>query len=313
MNDIRFADPILLALLAALPLLIVWERWRSRHAPSLRYSNVGYLAGASGLRTRLRWLPPALRLLAIALVAGALARPQRGEADALVTTEGIDIAMALDVSASMQQADFGESTRIDEAQRVAAEFVAARETDRVALVAFRRQSRVLSPLTVDYAAVSQLIEASERIRIEDGTGIGIAIAESVNVLRDSRAASRIVILLTDGENNEPAIPPLDAARIAEALHIRVYTIGILSAAGLTTVNGENLSAVADITGGRYYSARDPDSLADIYDEIAELEKSQIDDTRFTRFDELFWILLIPAFGLVALEILLRATLLRRLP
>lgn len=312
MDDFRFADPILLALLALLPLLIAWELMRARHAPTLQYSNVGYLA-QTGWRTRLRWLPAVLRVLALALVAIALARPQSGEAEALVTTEGIDIALAIDVSASMNEDDFGGQTRIDGAKQVAADFVAERETDRIAVIAFRRHSRVLSPLTVDYEAVRQLVQRSNEIRIEDGTGIGVAIAEASNLLRDSRAASRIVILLTDGENNEPAISPADAARIAQALDIRIYTIGIISPLGLTTVNAEDLTALAELTEGRYYSARDPETLAEIYDEIATLEKSRVDDTRFTRYDELFWFVLLPAFGLVGIEILLRATALRRLP
>lgn len=312
MDDLRFEDPILLGLLALLPVLFIWERWRSRHAPTLRYSNAGYLA-ATGWRTRVRWLPTFLRALALALVAIALARPQSGEAEALVATEGIDIALAIDVSASMNEDDFGGSTRIDAAKSVAAEFVAERETDRIGVIAFRRHSRVLSPLTVDYEAVSQLIQRSDQIRIEDGTGIGVAIAESANLLRDSRAESRVIILLTDGENNEPAIPPIDAARIAAALDIRVYTIGIISPLGLTTVNADSLRALAELTEGRYYSARDPEALAQVYDEIATLEKSRVDDTRFTRYDELFWFVLLPAFGLVGVEILLRATVLRRLP
>lgn len=312
MDDIRFEDPLLLGLLAVLPLLFIWERWRAGHSPTLQYSNVGYLA-QTGWRTRLRWLPTFLRAAALALVAIALARPQSGEAEALVTTEGIDIALAIDVSASMQEDDFGGETRIAAAQDVAAEFVAERQTDRVAVIAFRRHSRVLSPLTVDYEAVRQLVQRANDIRIEDGTGIGVAIAEAANLLRDSRAASRVVILLTDGENNEPAISPRDAARIAQTLDIRVYTIGIISPLGLTTVNAEDLAALSELTDGRYYSARDPESLAEIYDEIATLEKSRVDDTRFTRYDELFWFVLLPAFGLVALEILLRATVLRRLP
>ena len=312
MDDFRFADPILLALLALLPLLMAWELMRSRHAPTLQYSNVGYLA-QTGWRTRLRWFPAFLRVLALALVAIALARPQSGEAEALVTTEGIDIALAIDVSASMNEDDFGGQTRIDGAKQVAADFVAERETDRIAVIAFRRHSRVLSPLTVDYEAVRQLVQRSNEIRIEDGTGIGVAIAEASNLLRDSRAASRIVILLTDGENNEPAISPADAARIAQALDIRIYTIGIISPLGLTTVNAEDLTALAELTEGRYYSARDPEALAEIYDEIATLEKSRVDDTRFTRYDELFWFVLLPAFGVVGIEILLRATVLRRLP
>lgn len=313
MDNLRLHDPLLLSLLAVIPILFLWERWRSRHAPTLSYSNVGLLAGAGGWRTRLRWLPTFLRALAIAFVVVALSRPQAGEAEAVVETEGIDIVMAIDVSASMKQDDFGESTRVSAAKQVAAEFIAERETDRIALVAFRRHSEVLSPLTVDYSAVEELVERADSILVEDGTGIGIAMAESVNLLRDSRAASRIVILLTDGENNEPSLRPVDAARIAEALRIRVYTIGIISELGLATVNADALASVSDLTGGLYYSARDPEALKGIYDEIAELESSPIDDTRFTRYDELAWILLLPAFGLIALEILLRATVLRRLP
>lgn len=313
MDNLRLHDPLLLALLAVIPALFLWERWRSRHAPTLAYSNVGLLAGASGWRTRVRWLPTLLRGVAIALIVVALARPQAGEAETVVETEGIDIVLAVDVSASMNQRDFGDTSRIVAAKDVAAQFIEERETDRVGLIAFRRHSEVLSPLTVDYAAVEDLVRRSDSSLIEDGTGIGIAIAESVNLLRDSRATSRIVILVTDGENNEPSLRPEEAAQIAEALRIKVYTIGIISALGLATVNANALAAVSDVTGGFYYSARDPQALKDIYDEIAELESSPIDDTRFTRYEELAWILLLPAFGLIAVELALRATVLRRLP
>jgi Ca-activated chloride channel homolog len=315
-DDLRLHDPYLLLLLLLIPLLFAWERWRAWHAPTVTYTNVALLRGPSGFRTRLRWLPSLLRGIALVLLGIAIARPQAGEAEAIAPTEGIDIALAIDVSASMSLEDFGGSSRLEGAQQVASEFVAARDTDRVALVAFRRQSEVLSPLTIDYNAIQELIARSDEVLVEDGTGIGIAIAESANLLRDSRAASRIIILVTDGENNEPSLPPADAARIAEALNIRLYIIGILAqvqSAIVEPVNAEALTAIAEPTGGRYYSARDPQALANVYDEIATLEKSRIDDTRFTRYDELAWLLIVPALGLLGVELALRSTLLRRLP
>jgi Ca-activated chloride channel homolog len=317
-DDFRFEDPVLLLLAAVIPLVFLWESWRAARRPSLTYSNVAALDAPPGIRVRLRWLPTFLRAVALSLVVFALARPQSGEAEALAPTEGIDIVLALDVSASMQQEDFGGQARVEGAKSVAAQFVGERDTDRVAVVGFRRHSLILSPLTVDYAAVQAIISRADTVNLEDGTGIGVAIAESANLLRDSRATSRIVVLLTDGENNEASIQPIEAARIAEALGIRVYTIGILSALRgpdqvVPEVNPEELAAVSEATDGKFYSARDPETLARIYDEIATLEKSRIDDTRFTRYDELAWILLLPAFALLAIELLLRATLLRRLP
>ena len=205
-DDFRFEDPILLLLAAVIPLVFLWEYWRASRRPALTYSNVAALDAPPGLRVRLRWLPTFLRALALALVVIALARPQSGEAEALAPTEGIDIVLAIDVSASMQQEDFGGRRRVDGAKEVAAEFVGERDTDRVGVVGFRRHSLILSPLTVDYAAVQAIISRADSVNLEDGTGIGVAIAESANLLRDSRATSRVVVLLTDGENNEPLDP-----------------------------------------------------------------------------------------------------------
>jgi Ca-activated chloride channel family protein len=200
---------------------------------------------------------------------------------------------------------------------VLTEFNDARENDRVALVAFQGSSITLSPLTTDYAAVAGAARVAGTLRLVDGTAIGTALGASANVLRESSAASRIVILLTDGENNAGELQPLAAARIAERLGVRVYTIGIL-ATGLQSIRSnvnvdeESLRRMAEVTGGTYSSARDPQALADGYDAIDELETTRVDGRVFTRYDEWAPFLLAAAACAFAIESVLRASVFRRI-
>lgn len=317
----RLEDPALLALLVLLP-FYAWALWRLARRPGPSYL-LPRLAPARAdaepgriLRT-LPWLP-AFRLAAALLIILAASRPQATTVEARRPAEGIDIVLAIDISSSMTQFRLGgDETRIDAARRVARDFIAQREDDRLGLVVFQRRSLVLSPLTLDLEAVDTLIETSVRSGIiPDGTALGLAMAESVDLLRDSQAASRVVVALTDGENNVPGISTQQAAAVARALGIRIYTIGLPAAqrtSAAVALNELPLIYAADETGGRYFRASDADELAAAYEEIARLERARVGEETLLRFRELAPWLLIAALGLILLEIAARAGPWRRVP
>ncbi|MEK7692921.1 MAG: VWA domain-containing protein [Chloroflexota bacterium] len=317
MDGARFASPYVLLLLLAVPALAWYARGARGVPASVLVGALGAAAGARRTwRVRAERLLPALRLLAVALLIVALARPQRGEASSRTRGEGIDIVLGFDISSSMTQPFARGKTRMQAAQDVLSQFVAARTDDRVGLVVFQGASLTLSPLTTDYRAIAQELQDAGRINLEDGTAIGVAIGQSVNVLRGSNAASRIVILLTDGENNGKAIEPLAAARIAERLGVRVYTVGVVSRGtnpGFSRLNvdEQSLREIADVTGGTYNRAEDPNALAEIYANIDRLERSRFEDERFTRYDEIAPMVLAAAAVMLTLEMVLRYGVLRR--
>lgn len=317
MDGVRFASPYVLLLLFGVPPLALYA-WRARGVGGgVRMGSIAAAAeGPQTWRVHAQWLPAGLRLLAVALLIVALARPQRGEASSRTLGKGIDIVLAYDTSSSMTQPFAGGKTRVQAAQDVLSQFVAARTNDRVGLVVFQGTTLTLSPLTSDYDALAQDVRDAARIRLADGTAIGVAIGESVNLLRGSGAASRIAILLTDGENNVATIEPLAAARIAEKLGVRVYTVGVVSRGttpGFSTLNvdEQSLREIASMTGGTYNRAEDPNALGEIYASIDRLETSKFEDQGFTRYDEIAPYVLGAAAVVVALEIALRYRLLRR--
>ena len=329
--SIHFESPYFLLLLLLLPVVAAWQFRRPsgrRPAGALTLASLRLVSDLRPTwRVRHRWVLPALRLLALVLLILALARPQTGRAGAVVPAEGIDIVLALDISGSMTESTLGDKTPLEAAKQVVSDFIAGRENDRLGLVAFRSQSLALSPLTLDYQALQEMVARADDSPIPDGTAIGLAVADSLNLLRESGARSRIVILLTDGENNRLEVEPLAAARIAGALKIRVYTIGVVgspragsggeSPAGTPaprpSVDEEALRRMAEVSGGRYYRADSPDTLAQIYDEIGKLEKSRVGQERFSAFDERSALFLVPALALLGLEVLLASTVFRRAP
>ena len=325
--NLHFESPYFLLLLLLLPPLAVW-RSRRRPAGALTLASLRLVSDLRPTwRVRYRWLLPALRTLALGLLVVALARPQTGQAGAVVPAEGIDIVLALDVSSSMTQSSLGGGTRMEVAKQVLSDFIAGRENDRLGLVVFRSQSLALSPLTLDYHALQGLVDEADASPLPDGTAIGLAVADSLNLLRESRARSRIVILLTDGENNRFEVEPLAAARIAGALGMRVYTVGVVdepsAGAGAQSpavppprrlnVDEAALRQMAAVSGGRYYRADSPDTLARVYDEIGGLEKSRVGGKSFAAFDERAALFLVPALALLGLEVLLASTVFRRVP
>ena len=317
-----------------LPLL--WF-WRGRRGPvaAIEFSDVTLArevsrAGRSRVGKWLWFLP----ILAAALMIVGLARPQRQDSRVEVTANGIDIVLGLDVSGSMQALDFTVEghrlNRIAIVRRVVSKFIEERPNDRIGLVAFAGAPYLVSPLTLDHDWLLQNLERVDVGGVDDGTAIGSAIAAAVNHLRDTRAKSKVVILLTDGVNNTGKIAPIAAAEAARALGVKVYTIGVgvrgeapipvTDEAGKSRiimarvdVDEKTLQAVADLTGGRFYRATDTDSLRKIYDQINTFEKSAQTVQRFEHVEELYIWALLPALALLALSLLLQLTWFRRLP
>jgi Ca-activated chloride channel family protein len=269
----------------------------------------------------------------VAFIIIAIARPQTGQARNIVKGEGVDIALALDISGSMASLDFEPQNRLEAAKRVISDFVQKRPYDQIGLAVFASDAFSQSPPTTDHKVLLRLldrIELATDLGIDDGTAIGMGLATAGNMLRDSDAKSKVVILLTDGVNNAGQIDPLTAAEAAKTLGIKVYTIGmgrpgqvpvpVVDAFGReqvqyqeSTLDEATLQEIADITGGLFFRAEDTAGLKEIYDEIDSLEKSQVEVERYTRYQELAAWLLIPALGLVVGEKALRKTYFRKLP
>jgi Ca-activated chloride channel family protein len=332
----RFESPWLLGLLLLLPLLAAWpllaKRWK--RPTGLRYADVRLAAQPTRpWRVAMRPLLQALRLLALALIIIAVARPQTGQAREIVRGEGVDIALALDISGSMASLDFQPQNRLEAAKRVIGDFVQKRPYDQIGLVVFASNAFSQSPTTTDHNVLLRLLDRTELatdLGIDDGTAIGMGLANAGNMLKNSEAKSKVVILLTDGVNNAGEIDPMTAAEAAKVLGIKVYTIGMgrpgQVAVPVVDIFGREqivyqesaldeatLQAIADVTGGRYFRAEDTAALQEIYDEIDSLEKSQVEVERYTRHQELMGWLLVPALGLVAGEMLLKKTILSKLP
>jgi len=325
-----FAYPWVLWLLLLIPALafVYWKR-RGGMVTEVTFSSVlpfDHIPGS--LREKLRDVPAGLRLLALALFMVALARPQSVSNRENVSTEGIDIVLLIDISGSMLAEDFSPN-RMQAARQVADEFIDGRTSDRIGLVIFSAESFTQCPLTTDYPVLKTLLKEVKNGMIADGTAIGLALANGVNRLKDSKAKSRVMILLTDGVNNRGEIDPITAAKIAATYGIRVYTVGV-GAQGEAPypvetpfgiqrrlipvdLDEKTLTAVADMTGGKYYRATDNKKLKAIYKEIDQLERTKIEVTAYKRYSEKFynWLLL----GLIALffEVGLSSTLLRKIP
>ncbi len=327
---IQFADPIFLWLLLAVP-LAAYFMFRRRREAAIKFSDISLLRNVRrSRRVKNRKILYALRLLALILLIIAMARPQAGKKTTEVSSEGIDIMLALDISGSMKAEDFKPMNRLIAAKEVIKDFVQGRQSDRIGLVVFSRQSFTQCPLTLDYNVLLTFLEQVDFGMIEDGTAIGMGIANAVNRLRSSDAKSRIIILLTDGINNAGEIDPLTAAQIAKTLGIRIYTIGAGKPGkalypvddptfGRRYVQIDNeldekqLTQVAESTGGKYFRAKSEDMLKNIYQQISELEKTKFKIKEYLQFDQYFPYFLITAALALLLELVLRETLFRRLP
>lgn len=331
MEITQFANPDLLWLLLVLLPMIALYIWRERKGgAAIRISTVAPLEGiAKSARYRARHLPLVLRCLAVALLIIALARPQNTHRGGSTATEGIDIVLAMDVSTSMLARDFVPD-RIEAAKDVASKFIADRQNDRIGLVVFAGESFTQSPLTTDKGTLQTLMGQVRAGMIEDGTAIGNGLATSVNRLRESDAESKVVILLTDGVNNAGQVSPVMAADIAASYGIRVYTIGV-GTIGMAPypvqdvwggvqyvsmqveIDEKILTEVAAATGGEYFRATDKDTLRAVYDKINELEKSRIETSEFTKYNEISSYYMLLGLLLLAAEFLVRYLWLKRLP
>ena len=330
----QFASPHYLWLLTLLAPMTAYYVWRTMQGgAAIRISTVaGILHAPKTVRHYLRHLPFALRAAAFALLVVALARPQDIEQNVRTNTEGIDIVLAIDVSASMLARDF-RPDRITAAKEVAGSFVADRYGDRIGLVVFAAEAFTQSPLTTDQSTLQTLLARIRSGLIDDsGTAIGNGLATAINRLRESEAKSKVIILLTYGVNNRGQIAPMTAAEIARAQGIRVYTIGVgtegtapypaVDIYGQPTgdvvmakveIDEKTLGAMADLTGGKYFRATDNAKLKAIYDEINQLEKSKVEVTERISYHERFLVWALAALGALLLEFLLSNLVLKRIP
>lgn len=326
-----FANPNYLYLLLLLIPLVAWYLYKLRKSQaSLQVSSAEAFEapGATSWRVYLRHVPFVLRMVAIAVLIVVLARPQSTNSWQNSTTEGIDIVMAIDISTSMLAEDL-KPNRLEAAKDVAASFINGRPNDNIGLVVFAAESFTQCPLTTDHGVLLNLFKDIQPGIIQDGTAIGVGLANAVSRIKDSQAKSKVIILLTDGVNNTGQVAPVTAAEIAKTFGIRVYTIGvgtqgeapypIPTAFGVqyqnipVEIDEQVLKQIASTTGGQYFRATDNASLKEIYSEIDQMEKTKISVQEFSKKQEEYknWALL--AFVLLLVEVLLRNTVLRNIP
>jgi len=304
LNEITFAHPKLLYLLLVIPLMVVFYLFRhSRQQAYLQLSDASMLAsGPKGIRVYLRHMLFVFRQLAIALLIVALARPQSSSSGQDVRIEGIDIVIALDVSGSMLARDI-KPDRMEASKEVASEFIQGRPNDRMGLVIFSGETFTQVPLTTDRNVLLNMFDDIKSGMIEDGTAIGDGLATSVGRLRESKAISKVIILLTDGANNAGSVDPLTAAEIARVFGVQIRDIK-------ADIDEPLLKEIANMTEGKYYRATDNKKLEEIFNEIDQLEKSKIDVTEFKRKYEEFLPLALLAFAFLLAEFVLRQTVFR---
>ena len=322
-----FARPLLLLLLLAI-LFWAWRR-RRQDVPAARFSDVSLPAAVSANRW---WvvLPPVFRAAALAALVIAAAGPRIGGDTVEVKQEGIAIVITIDISSSMLAEDFAPSNRLEVAKRQAVGFIRGRSADRIGLVAFAGEALTQVPVTLDYPVVEQAVMDLKIGSLEDGTAIGSGLATAVNRLRRAPDKSKVILLLTDGENNKGLIDPRTAAATAAAFGIKVYTIGVgtIGEAPIPTGRGLGgfryellpvrideplLKEIAGKTGGRYFRARDSEALSRIFRQIDALEKTPVQVTRYTKYEEATRPLILLGLGALALELLIGRTLVVRVP
>jgi Ca-activated chloride channel family protein len=329
-TNVSFANPVFLFGLVLLPIIVAWYIRRQRDITShMRYSTLQAFAQVKPtLRERFRHLPLVLRLLVVGTLVVALARPQTASHGENIYTEGIDIVLLLDISGSMLAEDF-QPNRVDAAKEVAQTFIDGRKNDRIGLVVFAGQSFTQCPMTLDYRVLKNLLRQVKPGMVEDGTAIGMAIAQGVNRLKDSKAKSKVMILLTDGVNNRGEIDPLTAAQIAQTFGIRMYTIGVgtqgeapypvMTPFGKryqnipVDVDEKTLQQIAELTHGQYFRATNNKSLKQIYSEIDEMEKTKIEVKAYRSYTELFYGWALAGLAAVLLDFLLGGTFFRKNP
>ena len=331
-NDITFANKELRWLFLVIPVIIAWYIFKNKSLTAeVKTSSMGGFDGIrSSYKQYLRHLLIILRLVTISCLILVLMRPQSRSSYKDVKTEGIDIVMALDISTSMLAKDF-KPNRLEAAEELATDFIDSRPNDRIGLVIFAGESFTQCPLTSDHDVIKNLFSGIKLGMLADGTAIGNGLATSVTRIKDSKAKSKVVILLTDGVNNQGSVAPLTAAEIAKAFGIRVYTIGLgttgkaLSFAGVypdgsyayeyadVVIDEKTMTEIADMTGGKYFRATGNDKLKEIYKEIDRMEKTIFEEKNFTNKSEHFLPFAITAAILLLIEFILKNTILKSIP
>ena len=332
--NFNFGHPYYLLLLGFIPLLSKWRKNRLKESAFL-YSSVALLRGVANLKkSRSRSLLALCRCLVLILCILAMARPRFSEGKTSIKASGIDMVIALDLSNSMAAMDFvqdGERVnRLQIAKSVLDGFIDQRSNDRLGLVAFAGRAYIAAPLTLDHDFFSMNLKRLDLGIAEDGTAIGSALTAALNRLRGVESKSRIVILMTDGQNNAGKIPPLTAAEAADALEVKVYTIGVgtkgmapfpqkdpfgrtVFVQAKVDIDEQTLKEISRKTGGKYYRADNTEAFKEIYAEIDRLEKTEVEMKQYTRHEELAAWFLIPALSLLLLELILQHTVWRKLP
>ena len=330
---LRFEDLWVLLFLILLPCMAFYS-WKNLGTSQIRFSTLGILK---------RLKPPAslllrkgliiIRLSALALLILALARPQSGIKSTEITTEGVDIILCLDTSGSMQALDFKtegkRGTRLQAVKKVVSEFILGRTNDRIGMVVFGQEAFTQCPLTLDYGVLLRLLDSVEIGMAGDSTAIGSAIGICVKRLKDLKSKSKVLILLTDGRNNSGAMSPVTAADIAKTYDIKTYTIGVGSEGQApflvdsffgkqyvyqkVDLDEETLKKIAGKTGGKYFRATNTEALKNIYEQIDQMEKTEVEIKEYMEYEELFMYFLIPGLCLLLLEVLLSNTRLRKIP
>lgn len=328
LEDIQFASPQFFWLLLLLPVAVLWYIFkRKEEVASVKMPNIGGFAN-SGFLPKLKPVLFIFRMLALAAIITALARPQSEDISSRTkTTKGIDIVMAIDVSSSMLARDL-KPHRLAALKEVAADFIRERPNDRIGLVAYAGESYTKTPITSDKNIVLSALKEITYGQLNDGTAIGMGLATSVNRLKESKALSKVIILLTDGVNNSGFIEPQTAAELAVEYNIKTYTIGLGTNGNAMSPIAYNpdgsfryamreveideglLKNIADVTGGKYFRATDNEKLESIYDEINKLEKTEVEEFKYYKYEEKFKPLVLLAGALLLLEWLLRNTLFR---
>jgi Ca-activated chloride channel homolog len=327
-NDIKFNQPWFFALFALLPIIFFWCVFKNSKQNAGIVVSDATAKGLGSAKISLRHLPFFLRLLAMSAIIVALARPQTQTSLQQAEGEGVDIVLCMDVSGSMTAQDF-KPNRLEAAKNVAANFVSSRNTDRIGVVIFAGESFTQCPITTDHNVLLAAIDNIHNGLLEDGTAIGSGLGTSVERLRSSKAKSRVVILLTDGINNGGLIDPGTAKEIAKSFSIKVYTIGVgtdgyapqpyNTPLGVQTqmvkvsIDERLMKQIASETGGKYFRAKDNAELEKIYDDINKLEKSKVEISSISRYNEKFFAFVIAALIFLFLEVLLRLTVFKKFP
>ncbi|MFP4013564.1 MAG: vWA domain-containing protein [Chitinispirillaceae bacterium] len=333
----RFKDPqFLFLLLLWIPMIWLYVVRERKSNVTIRFSDLSLLKKLPGSPfLKSRHVLPVLRMLGFGFLVIALARPQQGQTETEQTTEGIDIMLVVDISASMKSLDFKPENRLAVAKQRIKEFINKREHDRIGLVLFGARAYTRCPLTLDYSVLHQMVDEIDFADFSHQTAIGTALATAANRLRESSGKSKVIILLTDGANNTGDIPPMTAAEAASELGMKIHTIGVGKEGQVpfpvqmvnrftgekveqvkmleSDLNEEELASIAQTSGGTFFRAKNSEALKDIYDQIDKMEKTEIKALSYTTYSEHFYLWLWIGFLLLIAEMILQKTVFRRIP